>query len=293
LPPVELDRGQLQQVLVNLTGNAIYALRNGGGSRLRISAAPEGPPDGARIRVTVMDDGPGIAPEHVGRLFEAFFTTKPAADGTGLGLSVSYGIVAAHGGELRYGPTAWGRGAAFTFDLPVHADAATPAPAFGGPAAPGSNDGAGTVAVSKSSGRGRILVVDDEPSLRVFLGRALRSLGLEAVICASGSEALAHGGGPYAAVLCDHRMPGMSGVQAFDALANGDPELARRFVMMSGDTLDADLAAFVASHAVSVLAKPFDLDMLQRVLDEIVARPSDILGGDPAVAGPASPQPRG
>ena len=91
LPPVELDRGQLQQVLVNLTGNAIYAMRNGGGSHLRISAATEGPSDDPRVRVTVMDDGPGVPPEHVGRLFEAFFTTKPTAEGTGLGLSVSYG----------------------------------------------------------------------------------------------------------------------------------------------------------------------------------------------------------
>jgi two-component system NtrC family sensor kinase len=296
LPPVELDRGQLQQVLVNLTGNAIYALRNGGGSHLRISAAPEGPPDDPRIRVTVMDDGPGIAPEHVGRLFEAFFTTKPAADGTGLGLSVSYGIVAAHGGELRYGPTAWGRGAAFTFDLPVHASATTPAPAIGGSApgpASGSSPDPVATAAPTQPGRGRVLVVDDEPSLRVFLGRALRSIGLEAVICAGGREAMALAAGPYAAIVCDHRMPGMSGVQVFEAMATDEPDLARRFVMMSGDTLDPDLAAFLTDHAVSVLAKPFDLDMLERVLDDIVGHPSGILAGDPAATAAARAQPRG
>ena len=301
LPPVELDRGQLQQVLVNLTGNAIYALRNGGGSRLRISAAPEGPADDPRVRVTVMDDGPGIAPEHVGRLFEAFFTTKPATDGTGLGLSVSYGIVAAHGGELRYGPTAWGRGAAFTFDLPVQASTSAPSadaapaprPVAQAPAQDPLRPPVTSVPAAPSPApppRNRVLVLDDEPSLRIFVGRALRGLGLEAVIASSGAEALAlPRDEPYAAILCDHRMPGMSGVEVFAAMAPGDPDLARRFVMMSGDTLDADLAAFVTEHAVSVLAKPFDLDILQRVLDDILADAPGPVGG----AVPTGDQPRG
>ncbi len=274
LPPVELDRGQLQQVLVNLTGNAIYAMRNGGGSRLRISATPEGPADDPRIRVTVMDDGPGVPPEHVGRLFEAFFTTKPATDGTGLGLSVSAGIVAAHGGELRYGPSAWGRGAAFTFDLPVQAMPLAPPPVvLDGPADAAESMAPAPVPDATPSGTGRrVLVLDDEPSLRVFLQRALPTLGFEAVVASSGEEALASSReAPFVAVLCDHRMPGMSGVDVYRALAKDDPDLAHRFVMMSGDTLDPDLAAFVTATAVSVLAKPFDLDMLGRVLDEIVA----------------------
>jgi PAS domain S-box-containing protein len=281
LPPVELDRSQLQQVLVNLTGNAIYALRNGGGSRLRISAAREGPPDDPRVRVTVMDDGPGVPPEHVGRLFEAFFTTKAATDGTGLGLSVSAGIVAAHGGELRYGPSAWGRGAAFTFDLPVHARSATARPPVlreddRMAAAP---DGLGASPRPEAPPEGpsggptrRVIVLDDEPSLRVFLDRALATLGYDAVVATTGEEALAASrDAPYLAFLCDHRMPGMSGVDVYRALAAaGDEDLAHRFVMMSGDTLDPDLAAFVTEQAVSVLAKPFDLDMLGRVLEEIV-----------------------
>jgi CheY-like chemotaxis protein len=65
-------------------------------------------------------------------------------------------------------------------------------------------------------------------------------------------------------------MPGMSGVEVFGAMVADDPDLAHRFVMMSGDTLDAELAAFVTTNAVSVLAKPFDLDMLERVLGEVV-----------------------
>ena len=141
-----------------------------------------------------MDDGPGVPPEHVGRLFEAFFTTKPAADGTGLGLSVSYGIVAAHGGELRYGPTAWGRGAAFTFDLPVragdghrHRRRRRPRTRRTPPRAAGSRRERRRRRLRAAA----VLVLDDEPSLRIFLGRALRAFGHEAIIAASGEEAIA------------------------------------------------------------------------------------------------------
>jgi two-component system NtrC family sensor kinase len=122
LPPVELDRGQLQQVLTNLVQNAIRAIRDGGGSRLRIEAVLEGSPgDDERVRITVIDDGAGVAPEHLDRLFEAFFTTKAADDRAGLGLSVADDIVRSHGGALRHEPSPWGRGATFTFDLPVRA----------------------------------------------------------------------------------------------------------------------------------------------------------------------------
>jgi CheY-like chemotaxis protein len=295
LPPVELDRGQLQQVLVNLTGNAIYAMRNGGGDRLRISAGLEGEPGSERVRVTVMDDGPGVPPEHVGRLFEAFFTTKPATDGTGLGLSVSHGIVAAHGGELRYGPSAWGRGAAFTFDLPVVAAPTSsttltrpptdlpiddePVPARKTDRGPRPKAAERPLA-SPGPGRPRILVIDDEPSLRTFLRRALTGLGYDPVVAGDGDEALASSRDvTFAAILCDQRMPGMSGVQVFRAMAANDPDLIHRFVMMSGDTLDAELADFVTTNAVALLAKPFDLDMLERVLDEVVTT-VDVAGAD-------------
>jgi two-component system NtrC family sensor kinase len=119
LPAVELDRGQLQQVLVNLTHNAAYAIKSGGGSRIVITAACRETPDGDRVQIAVADDGPGVEPADVGRLFEAFFTTKPPNQGTGLGLAVSRGLIWAHGGDLTYAPNPLGRGATFTFDLPV------------------------------------------------------------------------------------------------------------------------------------------------------------------------------
>ena len=290
LPPVELDRGQLQQVLVNLTHNAIYSIRDGGGSRVRITAALEGPTDAPRVRITVMDDGPGVAPEHVARLFEAFFTTKPPTDGTGLGLPVSHGIVAAHGGELRYGPSALGRGAAFTFDLPVRAVAvpdlegvgllggsSIPTPVIPAePATPGQGDEE-RAGPSEPTARPlhRVLVLDDEASIRIFLEKALRALGYDPLVAASGPEAIELArDGDIAAILCDHQMPGMSGVHVFEAISSARPELRGRFVMMSGDVLNPSLDGFATANGVLVLAKPFDLDTLDRTIREVADRTS-------------------
>jgi two-component system NtrC family sensor kinase len=313
LPPVELDRGQVQQVLVNLTHNAIYAIRDGGGSRLRISATHEGSVDDERVRITVMDDGSGVAPDDVGHLFEAFFTTKPPADGTGLGLPVSYGIVRSHGGELRYVPSAWDPGAAFTFDLPVRAapiepivDApfafrsttTTSGPATSAPAATGAGAGDGATMVAgpgaptteapsaaasiERPGSGeRILVIDDEPSIRTFLEQALRSLGFDPVIAATSDDAIDLAGRlDLAAVLCDHQLAGQSGIDVFDAIGRSQPGLQRRFVMMSGDVLNPTLEAFAAVRDVGLLAKPFDLDTLERTIHGVIgaARATDTPG---------------
>jgi PAS domain S-box-containing protein len=285
LPSVELDRGQLQQVLVNLTHNATYAIKTGGGGRIRISASVEGGPPAERVRLTVMDDGPGVDPEHVDHLFEAFFTTKPPSDGTGLGLPVSYGIVASHGGELRYGPAAWGRGAAFTFELPIRAISPPPTPsAPPDRGMPPSMPDEGLDVARRHDGHGqpeveapRVLILDDEPSIRVFLGRALRTLGYEPIVTADGAEAIEWAArGEYAAFLVDHQMFGLSGIDVFNAVVARDPSLASRFVVMSGDVLNNALDTFSSEHGVSLLSKPFDLDTLERTIRGLDAtRPAE------------------
>lgn len=113
-PPVVVDGAQLEQVFVNLLLNAIDAARPGGRVEVSTAAAP------GRIAVRISDDGPGIAPEHLPRIFDPFFTTKAVGEGTGLGLSVSYGIVRTHGGALSV-ESAPGRGATFTVTLPAEA----------------------------------------------------------------------------------------------------------------------------------------------------------------------------
>ncbi len=112
LPPVLCHPGKVNQVLLNLLANAVQACERGGRVTLRTRA------EGAGVAIEVVDNGSGIKPEHRARLFEPFFTTKPIGQGTGLGLSVSFGIVRDHGGTIEV-ESAVGRGSTFRVRLPV------------------------------------------------------------------------------------------------------------------------------------------------------------------------------
>lgn len=112
LPPVVGNRGRLQQVLMNLLINAADAMPEGGVLTLRVAAAS------GRVRILVEDTGVGIAPEHLEKIYDPFFTTKPRGQGTGLGLSVSYGIVKEHSGTLT-AESAPGDGSRFVISLPI------------------------------------------------------------------------------------------------------------------------------------------------------------------------------
>ena len=116
LPPVEIDISRMKQVFLNIINNAVYAMKDGGTLSIRTSAA------GGTVTVEFADSGVGIPLEHLDRIFDPFFTTKPAVSGTGLGLSVSLGIVQSHGGtiEVQSHP---GSGAIFTIKLPARGPA--------------------------------------------------------------------------------------------------------------------------------------------------------------------------
>jgi two-component system NtrC family sensor kinase len=269
LPPIPLDRAQMQQVLLNLTNNAIHEIRASGiGSHVTIRARLDASGGRAPVaRIEIIDDGPGVAPEHRGRLFVPFFTTKQPGEGTGLGLPVSFGIVAAHGGRLSYQPGPNGRGATFLVELPTEVMAATqpadPGPAWE-PAAPFE---------ASPLPRRRVLVLDDEPSIRRFLAKALELAGHEAVVASSGAQLLATvEGAQVDAILCDHRMAGMSGTEVYKAVVARRPDLAKRFVFMSGDVLNPDLLSFANAREIGLLAKPFDLDAVGRTVREVIDR---------------------
>ena len=112
LPPVELDVSRMKQVFLNIINNAVYVMPNGGSLVIRTEAGDGG------VRISFQDTGPGIASEHRDRIFDPFFTTKPEVSGTGLGLSVSLGIVQSHGGTIEV-ETEIGRGSRFTISLPL------------------------------------------------------------------------------------------------------------------------------------------------------------------------------
>jgi signal transduction histidine kinase len=119
LPMVEMDVPRIKQVFLNIINNAVYAMKDGGSLTLRSTL------EGATVRIAFEDTGPGIPVDVLGRIFDPFFTTKPEVSGTGLGLSVSLGIVQSHGGTIDV-KSEIGVGTAFTVTLPITHDADTP-----------------------------------------------------------------------------------------------------------------------------------------------------------------------
>ena len=122
----------------------------------------------------------------------------------------------------------------------------------------------------------RVLVLDDEPAIREFLGRALRRAGYEPILAPTGPAALEMIDDEQPdAILCDHRMAGMSGTEFHDAVAAAAPALAQRFAFMSGDVLNPELKEFATSRGILLLAKPFDIATVGRTV-------ATLLGSKPA-----------
>ena len=247
--PVLVNREEIQQVVLNLIMNAEQAMTAfAHGSRIVVrSVAAE-----RHQYVEVQDDGPGVGVELRGRIFEPFFTTKDVGQGTGLGLSISHGIASAHGGSLDLCPSA--AGACFRLTLPAHA-----APAHATAAAPAVR---------------RALVVDDEEPIRKLLVRLLERRGFEVIEAETGAAALeVTNGSPLSIVLCDIRMPGMSGIELYHQMSERRPEIGRSFVFITGDKSSIGDDSL---RDVPVLAKPFTGADLQAVLARV--------GADAAVA---------
>lgn len=136
-----------------------------------------------------------------------------------------------------------------------------------------------TTASTTSTARPSVLVLDDEPTFRIFLQKALSALGYEPQIAARGPEAIELAlAGDHAILLVDHQMAGMSGIAVYEAIAATRSDLTQRFVIMSGDVLDPALESFAATHEMTRLAKPFDLDALDRTLRTVIGRTAQSRG---------------
>jgi PAS domain S-box-containing protein len=268
LPPVDVDPGQIQQVLLNLTLNAIQSIRTADESgTITIGAEAARNEKGAEVvRLTIADDGPGVDADVRRRLFEPFFTTKAVGEGSGLGLSVSYGIVASHGGRLWF-EQADGRGAKFLLELPV--SARLPRPSL----VPSPARAAGVEVAAHDSRAGHVLAVDDEAAIRAMLERALTRIGHRVTVATSGGEALALlAQQEFDLLLIDHRLAGMDGVDFYAQAIELRPELRGRAVIMSGDTLNPALRRFASANELRLLAKPFDVGSLHVVVEEELSR---------------------
>ena len=244
--PVVVDRGQIEQVLVNLIVNAIDAMPDGGG--LVVSTGR----DAEEVWLRVSDAGLGIADEVRDRIFEPFFTTKSAGQGTGLGLAVVHGIVSRHRGRIEVESTP-GRGTTFLVTLPIM----------------GRTDSGSVTAVSRETaavkGHGEgVLLVEDEAAVREGLKESLAMLGYTVTAAPSAEKAEElFTRREVAVVLTDLMLPGFNGAELARRLRARRPGLP--VIVMSGYAEDEALRG-LAAESVWYLQKPFDMDTLAKAL---------------------------
>jgi PAS domain S-box-containing protein len=256
---VEADAGQLAQVIQNLVLNGGQAMPRGGAlsitcDNVELPAASGMPlPAGRYVRISVADEGTGIAPELMPRIFDPYFTTRQT--GSGLGLATVYAIVKKHGGHVA-ARSRLGAGTAFDVWLP--ATSRLPAPAPARPAAAARR-------------RGLVLVMDDEPIVRSAVTGMLAALGYETIVAADGLEAERmfeeerRAGRAVAAVLLDLTVPGgVGGVAALARLRSLEPSV--RAVATSGYSNDPVMADPSRYGFAGVLPKPYTLDDLARAI---------------------------
>ena len=253
LPIIEADVHQLQQVFLNLINNAHFAMRDSGG-HLYVTSARQGD----FIEITFRDTGPGMSEAQMNRAFDPFFTTKDVDEGTGLGLSVSQGIIRRHGGsiELSSGP---GTGVTIIIRLPAR------------PAPPGAAAEVAATAPA-SADRARVLMVDDELPLLDLVRRALTAIGHDVDTAADAQRALdLLRENDYDVILSDLRMPGIDGEEFHRRLVARWPHLAARFVIVTGDTVAVETNRLLEREDVRTLCKPFTIGELRDTVATVLA----------------------
>ena len=252
IPLVYADDARLAQVFINLLVNAAQAIPEGNVDsneiRIRTSTDPEG-----RAVVEVVDTGPGIPDAVLGRMFDAFFTTKAVGAGTGLGLSICHNIVTGLGGDISV-TSELGRGTAFRVVLPAAAVQQLPgARALVTPTAPMTR-------------RGAVLVLDDEPPIRVALARVLGDHEVTTVATAMEALALIRSGKHFDIILSDLMMPQMTGMDFYDELAQSSPEDAAKIVFISGGAFTPRAREFLERVANERIEKPFDVKTVRELV---------------------------
>ena len=256
---VVADANQLENVVLNLVLNARDAMKGVG--RITISARPAtvgGGSDvaaGDYVLLSVSDDGPGIPPDIVGKVFEPFFTTKPIGEGTGLGLSMTYGFARQSGGTARI-RSAVGDGTTVELLLPR------------GEAVQAEPEPEEEVA---EGGAESILLVDDNEMVRAMAQEVLVEAGYDVFTCSEGTAALdAAGERDFDLLLTDVGLPGMSGRQLADSIRECRPEMPVLFI--TGYAENAQNRQEFLAEGMEMLPKPFSLNELLRAVRQSLDR---------------------
>ncbi|MFP4030448.1 MAG: PAS domain S-box protein [Desulfococcaceae bacterium] len=270
---IEADRGQIEQLLLNLMINALDAMPDGG--RLTLATRNLSPAEiGGRIRecradsylrLDVTDTGVGMDQRTLDQVFDPFFTTKTLGRGTGLGLASAFGIVQNHDGHIEVSSVP-DQGTTFRVFFPNTAlPVAAPSP---------------PPVVDLTEQEGAVLLVDDEPMVRDVGAEMLATLGFDVVTAASGAEAIdrfRERGDTIRLVILDMIMPEMSGERVFEQLRSMDPSV--RVLLSSGYSLEGQARAILARGCDGFIQKPFNLREISGKIREVLA------GGPP----PSSP----
>lgn len=255
LPWTMADVSQLLQVFLNIINNAHQAMVGAdGGGVLTVKSELM---DEDTIRLTFADTGPGIPEEILGRIFDAFFTTQEVGTGTGLGLSVSHGIVQEHGGRI-WAESEPGRGATLFVELPVTTWAETiPVPTP-------EDDHQRISAASK-----RILVIDDEPATVDMIVQVLKESGYQVDGVKSADLAIEKlHQERYDLVVSYIEMPGIDGPTCMEEVKAVDPELAQRMIFITAGVLNPTTQAFLQTSGARCIEKPFRLEHLTTAVAE-------------------------
>jgi signal transduction histidine kinase/ActR/RegA family two-component response regulator len=258
--PVEVDEGQMSQVITNLILNADQAMPGGGTINIRaentvIKGKGDLPlPKGNYIKITVKDQGIGIPKKHLAKIFDPYFTTKQK--GSGLGLATAYSIIKNHGGYITV-ESEVGVGTTFYIYLPA---SKKPAPVK-----------AKAKKEAPVRGKGRILVMDDEEMIRKMLSKMLPLDGYDVELAKDGAEAVElykkarESGQPFDAVIMDLTIPGgMGGKEAIKKLLEIDPDV--KAIVSSGYATDPIMADFKKYGFSAVVTKPYSFGELEKTL---------------------------
>jgi len=261
----DVDKAQISQVIQNLVINATQAMPLGGTLRIAASNERIGAgthlvlPEGAYVRIAVADTGSGITPEHLGRIFDPYFTTK--LQGHGLGLATVFSIIKRHQGHIDVS-SVLGKGTTFTFWLPAAR-------------VPEAQQGASPGFIAAGSG-GRVLFMDDEEPILRMAEKLMQRMGLEFESVADGRAAIdryrsaKEAGRPFDLVVMDLTIPGgMGGREAISVLREFDPGV--KAIVSSGYSSDLAMADFRKHGFRGMVAKPYDISELATVIRNVLA----------------------
>jgi two-component system NtrC family sensor kinase len=255
LPRVMIDPHQVQQVFLNIVNNARQAIEaHQPGGRINITSET----CGRQVRVTFEDNGPGISEQNLSKVFDPFFTTKEVGSGTGLGLSLCYGIIKEHGGAITV-KSKPGEGATFVIDLPATQDLAEPT---------SETSGQNPEPATQLRGSGkRILVIDDEEAILEMVKETLSQDGYEVDTAPDGESGLRRLNQiSYDLTLCDWKMPGLTGQEIYERLRQTNPAVSERMIFITGDVVNQKTQTFLEKSKKVCLAKPFSLEEFRQAV---------------------------